>query len=216
MRKLFVFAGIILVFLFCSPSWAVSINFDDIGLTHGDEITNYYAGVTFNGIENNFPLSGPYPVPPTLPTVLGGAGIWNPPSTPGGNFAVGWAPGFDPGDVGILMTFDSLISEISLTGLDYGDNGGDFESITLAAYNDSGVLLGSQQFFGTPLAVMGTLTFSGMKYVSFNYTDTQYGFFGIDNVEYTPVSSSIPEPATMFLLGFGFIGLVGLKRKIKA
>lgn len=103
------------------PAQAVTINFDDAGLGHLDNITNFYAGlgVTFQGISNPFPIgSGPYPVPATLPATTGGGAIWDPGGTAPGesppNFAVGLGQG-DPGDGGILMSFSFDISMLSLT-----------------------------------------------------------------------------------------------------
>ncbi len=109
----------IAVFLsFVVDARATTIDFDDAGLNHLDEITDFYVslGVTFNGISNPYPiLPGPFPVPPTVPATLGGAAIWNPSggTSPGEsppNFAVGLGEG-EPGDGGILMTFAFDVSQ---------------------------------------------------------------------------------------------------------
>lgn len=101
------------------------------------------------------------------------------------NFAVGLGQG-GAGDAGILMTFASPISKLTLTGLDFGNNSEDTEEMTLTAYNSSGNFIG-QKHFVTQFAsgaIRGTIEFSGMKYIAFNYTNTQYGFYGIDDLDF--------------------------------
>lgn len=200
------------------------IDFDDSGLVKGSDITTYYAalGVTFYGIANPFPIGpGPFPVPTTLPAIIGGAEIWNPGhSAPGGsppNIAVGVGDS-DPGDAGILMTFSTLISSLEITGLDWGDNGNDGEEMTLSAYDSSGDLLGYQHYtveFASG-AIRGSIAFPNMQYVAFNYTDTLYGFYGIDDLEFTPATSGVPDGgATLALLGVSAMALGVLRRKMK-
>ena len=212
-------AALLMVLGVQSRALAVSINFDDPGLVHGSSITTFYPGVTFRGIANPVPIGpGPFPVPTTVPTTVGTAQIWNPGGTAPGesppNFAVGVLPGQDPGDPGILMTFSTLISSISLTGLDFGDNGGDGEEMTLAAYGADGKLIGSKHFTTqfVPGAIKGSLNFANMKYVSFNYTNTDFGFYGIDDLDFTPV----PEPSTWLLMLGGLGLLIGISRKRRA
>lgn len=201
-------------------AWSTSINFDDAGLTHLSDITNFYAGVQFNAIDNMIPIgAGPYPAPATVPTIIGGAGIWDPlgstaPGESPPNFAVGTCDSCDPGDPGILMTFDTPISGLSLVGLDFGNTATDTEGMTLTAYDSAGNLIGQSHFTAqfTEGAIMGSLGFGNMKYVAFNYTDTAFGFYGIDDLEFTTV---IPVPAAVWLFGSGLIGLISIARRKK-
>lgn len=103
------------------------INFDEADLDHGSVITNYYAGVTFNGLENPLVTTALFPAPATISglTITGGASIWDPsgltaPGESAPHFAVGNGYG-DPGDGGILMTFDTELSSLTVTGLDGGN-----------------------------------------------------------------------------------------------
>jgi hypothetical protein len=206
-----------------SPAWSISIYFEDPGLVHLSDITTFYSGlgVEFHGIENIFPLMGPdpYPAPLTLPPILGGAAIFHSPNQgwSKGNIAIGLGQDI-PGDAGILMSFSTLISSLTVTGVDNGgpcESSDDIEDMTLTAYDSGGNLIG-QNYFDTnsaPGEVVGTIAYDNMKYVAFNYTNTQYGFYGIDNLEFTPIDTIIPEPSTMFLLGFGLIGLFALGRE---
>lgn len=188
---------------------ATTIDFDDPALDHLDDITNFYAalGVTFEGIANTFPIGpGPYPAPPTVPPTLGGAAIWDPgggtaPGESPPNFAVGLGQG-QPGDGGILMSFDFDLLSLSVVGLDFGNTATDTEQMTLTAYDAAGLFLGQQHFIAQFVegAIQGSIAFPGMRFVAFNYTNTQFGFYGIDNLVFEP-DVSVPEPGGMWLLG---------------
>lgn len=191
-----------------SPARSITINFDDPGLSHLSGITNFYAEVKFQGISNPFPIGpGPFPAPLALPLVIGGAATWNPSSqtAPGEsppNFAVGLGQG-SPGGAGILMTFAKPILKLNLTGLDFGNNTDDIEEMTLTAYNSSGNFVDQKHFSGqfATGAIHGIIEAPGIKYVTFNYTNTKYGFYGIDDLDFTPMPVVILDPGHGLLLG---------------
>jgi hypothetical protein len=222
MRRTAATLAILGFLLLASAAQAARITFDDPGLGHLSEVTSYYAGVQLHGIPNIYPLTGgPYPyATQALPGVLGGAAAWNPygltaPGESAPNFAVGLGQGSQPGDAGILIHFETPISSLTLTGLDFGDYPpdaefplGDIEQMTLSAWDAQGRWLGQQNFsqrFATG-AIRGTLSLPGMSYVAFNYTDTDFGFYGIDDLEYS-AAAPVPLPATALLLGSGLVGL---------
>lgn len=197
----------------------VVINFDDVVGSNVD-ITNRYAGLTLNAIANPFPLAGTFPATPAPPTTLGGVQTW----TEG--FASATSPAQvavasptantgDAGDGGILMTFGFDINFLSLVGVDNGITGGmDNESVTLTAWDAAGNLLG-QTFSNTNLPssfdqTPASIAFAGMRFVAFNYTDTQFGFHAIDDLKY---DTEVPEPGTMILLGIGLLGGAALRKR---
>ncbi len=84
--------------------------------------------------------------------------------------------------------------------------------MTLTAYNASGSFLGqlhatSQFAMG---AIQGTLSLPGMRYVAFNYTNTQFGFYGIDDLTFEPDANHAPEPDANRVPEPGSIGLMGI------
>lgn len=54
-----------------------------------------------------------------------------------------------------------------------------------------------------------------MKYVTFNYTNTDYGFYGIDDLEFTPVAVPVPGAVVLASLGVGLAGSWLRKRKTR-
>ncbi len=90
-----------------------------------------------------------------------------------------------------------------------GSNGGVITStIPVISYFDYGpypALLGFQSN-----VVTGTVIFAG-----FTSTIPINPSSFVDIASYTGISSAIPEPATMILIGSGLLGLAGLRRRLK-
>jgi PEP-CTERM motif len=196
----------------------IVIDFDDVTGTFVD-ITNRYAslGVTLHAIDNPFPLFGPFPTSATLPTILGGVTTWLDPfqsATSPTQVAVA-APTpvtGQGGNGGILISFAFDVSFVSVIGNDAGGIGfDDDESVTLTAFDALGTVLGSVystvnlpgDFDQTP----ATIAHPGIRHVAFNYTDSLFGFYAMDDLQFTPV----PEPSTGLLLLTGSLAL-GLGR----
>jgi hypothetical protein len=200
--------------LITDSSVATTINFDDVVGDEVDITTRYSSlGVTLNAIPNPFPLNGPFPAPANLPPILAGVTTYY--NFPSGGFnqvavsALTYGNN-QPGNAGILISFAFDVSHVSLLGVDAGGIGfEDDESVTLTAYDLAGNRIGqtfSQINLGTTLdETPAAIDLPNMRYVAFNYTDTLYGFYAIDNLEFTPV----PEPSTVVLLGFGVLVGIG-------
>lgn len=213
---------------FAGLARAVTINFDDVAGSNVD-ITNQYAGlgVTLNAIANSFPLAGAYPAPLTVPTVLGGVTTWIegfPSATSGSQVAVS-APTAQTGQAGnggILISFAFDVTSVSLIGNDVGGLfTGDAESVTLTAYDATGSWLG-QTFSTTKIAgfdrTPASISMSGIRYVAFNYTDTQFGFYAIDDLEFSmDTNTRVPDTsATLVLLALGLGSLAAARRTLRS
>jgi hypothetical protein len=126
-------------------------------------------------------------------------------SLTGTNFSSGYPNG--------EAIFSSLITRV---GMDITTNDGD--DTTLFAYNGT-TLVGSHSFntFGAGLngSFIGIEFLSGFDKLVIDTSETINGAFAIDNLRFESIAS-VPEPATMFLLGIGIAGLVAARRKKEA
>jgi len=183
------------------------VDFDDA--SHMEVVNNKYAGlgITFIG--------------------MSGGDVY---AYADGSSYPGYSPVSDPqmaysDDTGIRLDFSTPAVSLSLYGCDYGglfpeDN----EIATLKAFDSFGTLLGSttvQATRGSRTVMVGGnpinmptdiafLSLSGIgeiAYAEFTFTNT-VGFFGIDDVEFTP----IPAPGAILLGSIG-VGLVGWLRR---
>lgn len=195
-----------------------TINFDDVG-PDGAKLTNRYAsqGVTLRSINNWFPVVGPYVSPNTLPVAVGDVVAWALESAPSQPYmAVGEGrPGGDHGNAGILISFAQDVSYVSLVGNDLGRSGmfWDNETVTLTAYDADGRKLGytyaSEALPGPYDQVFASISASNIRHVAFNYSETRYGFYGIDDLTFI---TSVPEASTALLMPFGLAVVVSVAR----
>lgn len=195
-----------------------TINFDDVG-PDGAKLTNRYAsqGVTLRSINNWFPVVGPYASPNTLPVAVGDVVAWALESAPSQPYmAVGEGrPGGDYGNAGILISFAQDVSYVSLVGNDLGRNGmfWDNEAVTLTAYDADGRKLGythaTEALPGPYDQVFASISASNIRHVAFNYSETRYGFYGIDDLTFI---TSVPEASTALLMPFGLAVVVSVAR----
>jgi hypothetical protein len=201
---------------------AVVINFDDVIGSDVDITTRYVGqGVTLNAIVNPFPLAGPFPAPATLPSIIGGVTTWTEgfrSATSGLQVAVAADTPQTPqaGDGGILISFAFDVTTVSLVGNDLGTFfGEDDESVTLTAYDAAGNRIGQAyttvnlpgSFDQTPATISG----NGIRYVAFNYTDSQFGFYAIDDLNFR--AAGVPDSSTtLSLLALALASILGAQR----
>lgn len=125
-----------------------------------------------------------------------------------------WQSGYD-----FSITFSEAISAFGFYGIDIGDFDGQVvltmaggESISLNIGNSMNILGGSVLYFG----------FYDLEntYTSITFTNTNAGtdYFGFDDFTIGTlenINSTVPEPATLLLLGAGFAGLAAFRRRRK-
>jgi hypothetical protein len=182
---------------------ATTIDFDD--LTSG-----YYTSVSTDGVTITDLMGGSVKVLYKNNEGVGYTSPYN--SIAASNWSVGY---------GLLFTFDSLVSNISLTG---GDAGGDTDGWSMEAFDNLGNSLG---YLATELNFSGadpvnpiagstyvdyrtlSLNVSGIK--SLKVVQTVWGS-SWDNLTFDD-SNPVPEPSTMLLLSIGIVGIAGVSRK---
>lgn len=208
-----------------------TIDFEDVS-AEGVSLTTRYLGlgVTFHSISNPFPLLGAFPSPATLPTLVGGVVSWSFSSAP----SLGWVAAADRqfftptestlvGDNGILISFSSDVSNVTIQG---GDAGffpsipgirSEDESVTLTAYDAAGQRLGTAystlNLPGPYDITPASISFHSIRHVAFNYTGDGYGFYALDNLSFT---TAVPEPSMALLLLAGLGSLSATRRSRNA
>ncbi len=96
-----------------------------------------------------------------------------------------------------------------------GDSGGDLDGWIVNVFDIADNLLESRAFTSTS-NISQTFMHSGMHSFHIDWTDIAPGGYLFDNLSFNdPVASSIPEPLSIMILGFGLVG-IGFSRKKKS
>lgn len=169
---------------------AAVLNFDDLNTGGAGAVSSSaYSGFTLNGwwhIDNP-PYSYPYASSPT--TIYNSESAYT--NTP-------------------EIISSSPIDVLSIYLADYNSG-----TVDLLGYSGSSLLYSLTVDPVVGSMTQYTLNFNGIdRFVMQTTSGVTYAF--MDNFEYVPGGNSVPEPASLALLGLGFAGLVLSRRKIKA
>jgi len=114
------------------------------------------------------------------------------------------------------ISFEESIAAFGFYGTDIGDFSG---QITLTTVGGTSTVYNIPHTIGAPNASIlywGVINDEDLfSSISFSNTGSSSDWFGFDDFSIGTIEQVVPtpEPATMLLLGFGLLGLVGLRRR---
>ena len=145
------------------------------------------------------------------------------------SLAAGFTPGFGtraaigrsgstcPTFCGLRYEFSQDVNAVEFL---YGDSGGDLDIVTIQAFAANNTLLGTftDDIGGSSVAESGLVSFAGARYFILTSTESNFAnpnsvFSEVANVTVAPITGSVPEPATLALVGLAIAGAVASSRK---
>jgi hypothetical protein len=119
--------------------------------------------------------------------------------------AGGWDPSWIKVDLGQIysLSYVDLYAVSVDYSLSYSTDDIDWTTIASGALRNNG---------------LASINFNGQtaRYLKCDVTNDGYNWVALSEIAaYTGGASAVPEPATMLLLGFGLMGLMGVRRKFK-
>jgi hypothetical protein len=178
-------------------------------------------GTLYNGTGTvNVTYTGPYALPPTQTS--GGTNYWTYPVTS----PYGSLNGPPDSDIIALntagaktITFSQAVTNPLFAFTSWNGNNAEFGApILILSYAQGYWGTGTPTISGTGMGFNGNGEETGViqitgTFTSITFTDAIYEHWHGFTIGVAPTTSSVPEPATMLLLGLGLVGLAGLRRK---